>query len=122
MSARRLLVCDDEADFRVLVREVAETLGYEVGEVADSRECVTRTGDQAPDVIVLDIVMPHVDGIEIVQQLAARRFPGRVILVSGYNPHYARAAEVLARGRGIVDIRVFAKPIPLAELRAALSP
>ena len=121
MTTRRLLVCDDEPDIRSFIREVAETMGFVVEEVGDARECIARVGSFQPDVVVLDIVMPDVDGIEIIQGLAERKFAGRVLLVSGFNPNYARAAHVLAKSRGIVDIQVLAKPLPLAELRAALA-
>lgn len=122
MTSRRVLVCDDEPDIRTLVRDVAEGMGYAVEEVADSRDCAARVAAFLPDVVVLDIVMPEVDGIEIIHRLADLRFAGRILLVSGFNPSYARAAKVLARSKGIVDIRMLTKPLPLAALRAALSP
>ena len=121
MTSRRLLVCDDEPDIRTFIRDVAEGMGYAVEEVADARDCAARAAATLPDVIVLDIVMPEVDGIEIIQRLADVRFAGRVLLISGFNPSYARAASVLARSKGIVDIRMLTKPLPLAELRAALA-
>ncbi|MBL8839721.1 MAG: response regulator [Alphaproteobacteria bacterium] len=122
MTPRRLLVCDDEPDIRTLVRDVAEAMGYVVEEVSDSRKCAARASTFAPDVVVLDIVMPDVDGIEVVRGLAELAFRGRILLISGFNPSYARAADMLARSRGLFDIRVLSKPLPLAELRAALSP
>ncbi len=121
MTSRRLLVCDDEPDIRTFIRDVAEGMGYAVEEVVDSRDCAARAAATLPDVLVLDIVMPEVDGIEIIQRLADVRFAGRVLLISGFNPSYAQAANVLARSKGIVDIRVLTKPLPLAELRAALA-
>jgi YesN/AraC family two-component response regulator len=50
-----------------------------------------------PDVIVLDIIMPDVDGVEIVQRLATDHYGGHAIITSGCNPRYARSVAVSAR-------------------------
>ena len=70
MSGKRLLAIDDEPDFMEIVRTVAEELGYEVKitDKADQFAEVYETLD--PDVIVLDLVMPEVDGVELAQWLA----------------------------------------------------
>lgn len=116
----RLLVCDDEADFRDYIAHVARALGYAVRQVGDSRDCVAAVAEFAPDVVVLDVIMPDVDGVEIVQRLAAAHYGGHVIIASGYNPHYARSAEVLGKVRGM-RMTTLPKPVALAELRAALA-
>lgn len=119
-SARRLIVCDDEKDFCFYVRKVAEGLGYEVREVAESSNCCDAIAEFAPDVIVLDIVMPAPDGIEVVQRLAQAGFAGRVLLISGYNPDYTRMASLIAAAKGL-KIQTLAKPLPLERLQTALS-
>lgn len=118
-SARRLVVCDDEKDFCFYVRQVAEGQGYEVREIVNSGECCEVIAAFAPDVVVLDIVMPAPDGIEIVQRLARTGFAGRVLLTSGYNPDYTRMASVLAAAKGL-KIHTLAKPLPLERLQSAL--
>lgn len=117
---RRLIVCDDEADFRTYIRKVAEQQGYEVREVSDSELCVREVGDFSPDVVVLDIVMPKVDGTEIVQGLARAKYAGRVILTSGYNPHYASSAAILGEAQGI-RTQILPKPVMLKDLQSVLA-
>jgi CheY-like chemotaxis protein len=118
-GTRRLLVCDDEADFCFYVRKAAEALGYEVREVTDSTRCCAAIAEFSPDVVLLDIVMPRLDGIEIVQRLTQIGYDGRMIIVTGYNPDYARLASVLAAAQGL-RVQTLAKPLPLERLRTAL--
>ncbi len=119
-TARRLAVCDDEPDFRAYVRKVAESMGYEVREIADPATCVDVVAEFRPEILVLDIVMPGVDGIEIVKDLSRADFTGRVILASGYDPHYASSAAVLGTLKGI-KTEIAPKPVRLADLKAKLA-
>ena len=72
--AKTLLIVDDEVDFGNLVRRVAEGLGFEVVVLSDSREFKETYNQLDPDKIVLDIVMPGIDGIEIVNWLIEHRY------------------------------------------------
>ena len=119
-TPRKLVVCDDEPDFRAYVRKVAESMGYEVHEVGDPQRCVAEVASFRPDILVLDIVMSNVDGIEIVQNLHKAAFDGRVILASGYDPHYATSAATLGELRGL-RTEILPKPVHLADLKAKLA-
>ncbi len=120
MSTRRLLVVDDEPDFADVVRRVGERKDFVVETVSDSRNFEKIYQRFDPSVIVLDIVMPDVDGIEIVCWLVANGNTSPVILITGYNPDFAKAAEILGSIKGRFPIASLAKPISLAELEAAL--
>jgi DNA-binding response OmpR family regulator len=61
-SGRRVLVADDDADIRGLVRALLERAGHEVVEAADGRECVQAFYERPPDLVVLDVGMPGLDG------------------------------------------------------------
>lgn len=72
MSAQPLiLVADDDEDILALVRAVLERSGYEVLAVADGAEALASVGTRRPDLAVLDITMPHVDGLEVLRRLRA---------------------------------------------------
>ena len=73
-----------------------------------------------PAVIVLDVVMPDVDGIELVQWLAAMSCKAKVIIVTGYNPHYAEIAREIGALRGLERVETFTKPLDISGFRAAL--
>lgn len=120
MATKRLLVLDDEPDFGAFVRRVAEGLGFEVTVLDRATEFRSSYQTVQPDIVVLDIVMPQIDGIELVSWLAEIDSRARVILVSGYNPHYADAAEVLAKSKGRFPVTSLLKPVSLDKLEAAL--
>jgi CheY-like chemotaxis protein len=119
-DARRLVVCDDEPEFRAYVRRAAESMGFEVRETGDPTACADLVRAFGPDILVLDIVMPGMDGIEVVQAVAAAGYSGRVLLTSGYDPNYMTSAARLAEIKG-VRTEILPKPVRLDALRAALS-
>ena len=70
MSGQRLiLVADDDEDILALVKAVLERSGHEVVAVADGEEALASVRTRRPDLAVLDITMPHVDGLEVLRRL-----------------------------------------------------
>jgi len=119
-DVKRLLVVDDEPDFADFVKRTAEGLGYEVSALSDPNLFKDAYAKFAPDVIVLDMVMPDIEGIELVQWLAEQNCTARILVVTGYNPYYGKMALGLGEGRGL-KVETHQKPISLATLRDALS-
>lgn len=66
---RRVLVVDDEPDVLLLCRVNLEFEGYEVMEAADGVEAMTRVRERRPDVILLDVMMPRMDGWQVLSEL-----------------------------------------------------
>jgi len=72
MTGRRLiLVADDDADILALIKAVLERSGHEVVAVADGAEALAGVRMRRPDLAVLDITMPLVDGLEVLRRLRA---------------------------------------------------
>ena len=72
MTARPLvLVADDNADILGLVTAVLERSGYEVVAVSDGAQALASVDKRKPDLAVLDITMPEVDGLEVLRRLRA---------------------------------------------------
>ncbi|HZD26868.1 MAG TPA: response regulator [Alphaproteobacteria bacterium] len=117
---RRLLVVDDEPGFADLVQRVAEGLGYEATALSDARQFRAVYARVRPDVIVLDMVMPDVEGMELVRWLSDAGCTARILVISGYNPYYAKLAHDLGSVGGL-QIEAHAKPIGLARLRELLA-
>jgi DNA-binding response OmpR family regulator len=69
MQGARILVVDDDADVRGLVRELLERAGATVSEAADGREALRLLYDVRPDVIVLDVTMPELDGWQTLERV-----------------------------------------------------
>jgi two-component system alkaline phosphatase synthesis response regulator PhoP len=66
---KKILVVDDEPDQCVLVRRVLERAGYDVDVAYDGRECLEKVRANPPDAIVLDVVMPEIDGLAVCRML-----------------------------------------------------
>ena len=116
-----LAVVDDSAEFRQVVRAVAEQLGWTVGEFGNGREFLSSLSNGfRPDRVLLDLVMPAVDGIETVGLMAATTLRCPVVLISGRQPLYAHAAQDLGRAHGLDIAAVLQKPVGLERLRVAL--
>lgn len=118
---KRLLVIDDEKDFANMVVRVATQLGYSATATITAGDFKTSYVSTTPDVIVLDIVMPEQDGIELMRWLISQACRARIVIASGYNPAYANAAKVIGELDGKMQIAYLQKPVKLAELRAALA-
>ena len=96
-----VLIVDDHAAFRASARALLEAEGLDViGEAADGAQALRAVAELEPAIVVLDVQLPGLDGIEIANQLASGRDPPAVVLVSSrdaaaYGP---RLRNSLARG------------------------
>lgn len=121
MTEKTVLIVDDNEEFAEYVRDAAEQLNYRTVILTDSRQFGELFERVKPDILVLDIVMPNVEGTEIVQWLVNHGARTRVILVSGSNPLYTKIAKTLGEARGLPPVTVLQKPVRLETLRASLS-
>ena len=81
--AARVLIVDDHAPFRSLARRLLVVGGFQVvGEAADGAQALSAARDLAPDVVLLDIQLPDVDGFTVAEALAAVERAPIVVLVS----------------------------------------
>ncbi|HNB25876.1 MAG TPA: response regulator [Alphaproteobacteria bacterium] len=120
MKARRVLIVDDEEAFGRFVGDVASEAGLQA-EVTTSAAAFISAFDRArPDVVVLDLVMPETEGIELIRWLIDRKISVRLIVVTGFSPEYARLAAMMARITDSLPVTTLSKPVPLATLRKAL--
>jgi adenylate cyclase len=82
-AERRALVVDDDPDIRVWLRRMLREEGWTVVEAANGREALARLADMAPDVVLLDLMMPEMDGFELIEELRRdevwRRLPVVVV-------------------------------------------
>ncbi len=112
MSASRILVVDDEADIRGLLREILSEEGYEVEVAANAGQARTSRARQSPDLVLLDIWMPDVDGITLLREWSASAADGcPVVMMSG---HGTVETAVEATRLGAFDF--VEKPLSLAKL------
>jgi AmiR/NasT family two-component response regulator len=80
----RVLICEDETIIRLDLRAICERAGLEVvGEARDGVEALRLAADLEPDVVVMDVQMPKLDGIEAARQLLAER-PVPIVVVTAF--------------------------------------
>ena len=82
----RVALCDDVAELRELFREVLEDAGVEiVGEAEDGAACIDVVAAQHPDVLLLDLEMPVMDGLEAIPHLIDRSPDTAIVVLSGFS-------------------------------------
>ena len=112
MSAPHILVVDDEPDIRQLVRDILEDENYSVATAEDAASAKQALRDRRPDLILLDIWMPDLDGISLLKEWAeGRGLACPVIMMSG---HGTVETAVEATRLGAYDF--LEKPLSLAKL------
>jgi CheY-like chemotaxis protein len=122
MTPKRLLIVDDEPDFGEFVRQVALGLDYEVEVTTSGQAFQERYHDFQPNLVILDMIMPELDGNELLLWLLQQGYASDLIITTGYSPDYAHDAKTLAEFKGLRKVTTLVKPIALSRLRAALGP
>lgn len=118
---KRLLVVDDEPAFCRFVRNVAQELDFTVEMANTGQEFMTTYTLFRPTVVVMDIVMPEIEGVELTQWLIEQGFAGKLILATGFAPNYATVAQRLADASSRFKTATLLKPVGIDELEAALA-
>src|SRR6478609_9859412 len=100
---RTVLIVDDHAGFRRRVRAVLQDEGYDVvGEAPDGESAIRMAVDLCPDVVLLDVVLPGLDGFETCERLVPGGVGPAVVLTSTYDPSTFRDRIVASRARGFL--------------------
>jgi len=109
----RVLVVDDEDAVRRALERALELEGYAVEQASDGEEALARIGESMPDVVVLDVLMPNLDGLETCRRLRALEISVPVLMLTARD---AVSDRVEGLDAGADDYLV--KPFALAELLA----
>jgi len=121
-TSLRILVIDDEPFMLTLLERTLHRLDYAaVDTCADGAAALARLADPATiaDVLLLDLQMPDMDGIEVIRGLVAQDYGGSLVLVSGEDERMLQTAAKLVRAQGIALLGHLQKPV-LPEALAAL--
>lgn len=121
MQAKTILVVDDEQDIRELIRYNLAKDGFRVESVASGEDALRRVRAIAPDLIVLDLMLPGVDGLEVCKRLKADRASARtpVIMLTAKGED-ADVVTGLELGADDYVVKPFSPRVLLARIKAVL--
>lgn len=120
VEQKRLLVIDDEASICDFVRQVAEGVGFTVVTAIDHQQFQSAYAEFQPTAILLDLVMPDVDGIALLGILADANCQAKILIMSGYHPELLKSGFRLGDGYRLDVKGTLRKPFGSTELRQAL--
>jgi len=121
MIRPKLLVIDDQRTILTTLRKVAEEVGYLVEATQDPKRFKELIRSFAPDVIVIDVVMPEEDGLELLRFLAEQKVTTSVIMISDYGPQVLSTVGRLGSALGL-NVRAVQKPLVPSGWRGLLTP
>ena len=119
--SRVLLLDDDHFTLEVMADMLDELGSFEVLCETDAKRALLTLAAEHPAILICDLSMPDMDGIEFMRAAADAGFRGSVMLLSGMDAGVRRAAERLARANGLNVLGAWQKPISAADLRTALA-
>lgn len=106
----RILLAEDDESLRGFLARALERAGFEVKACADGEEAVAELDDRW-DLLLTDIVMPGMDGIEVARLAAARQPEMRIMFITGFAAVALSSGNLTPQGA-----KVLAKPIHLREI------
>ncbi len=93
----RILIVDDEPDMRLAVRNVLKLRGYEITEAGDGPAAIALAKENRPDLVLLDMRLPGMDGMEVLSALKKVDDTVPVVMITGYG-HIQSAVDVMKLG------------------------
>jgi DNA-binding NtrC family response regulator len=115
-ATRTILVVDDEAEQRKLLGGFIASLGYHAEVAGSAEECLEIVGHRPPDMVLMDVRLPGMNGIEAVARIRELQPRLPVFVITAYADHRQAVAAVKS---GALDY--LAKPIDLDELESAIT-
>ncbi|OGR16593.1 MAG: two-component system response regulator [Desulfobacterales bacterium GWB2_56_26] len=112
----KVLLVDDEADFLATLAERLEARGLKVSTAASGKDAVGKVDDQNFDLIILDLAMPGIDGLETLKRIKAKQPDAEIIMLSGQG---SIKTSIEAMKLGADDF--LEKPVKISELMAKIS-
>src|SRR6266498_1364879 len=92
-----ILVVDDDPDIREVLRDRLESLGYEVLTASNGKDALESINKQSPQMVLLDIEMPEMNGLEVLKEVRSRQMDLTVVMITAYGT-IERAVEAMKEG------------------------
>lgn len=118
---KKLLIVDDQPGITKVVGLIARQLGLEFKALNNSEHATEAFIDFRPDILMLDMIMPEKDGIDVLNEILLTGIPARIVLTSGYSDAYLRLGEGVAKFHESGRVSILKKPFRRADLVSLLS-
>ncbi|WP_091833457.1 response regulator [Marininema halotolerans] len=113
LSDKKVLVVDDQFGIRVLLKEVFSREGFQVLQAANGNVALEIIQVEDPDLVLLDMKMPGMDGLELLRHLRKEDLSPRVIMMTAYGE-----LDMVKEASKLGALAHFTKPFDIEELRA----
>lgn len=113
----RLLVIDDEEDICETIGELAAAKGLEVATISDPSKVSDKITEFSPELIMLDLLMPGTDGVELLRVLADKVKDSKICLMSGSDARVLNSARRLGSAHGLNVMAALEKPLDINAIR-----
>ena len=107
---RRMLVVEDERKIADCLKDYFSARGFEVGSVFSGEEAIERLGKEVADVVLIDVLLPGISGIETLRRVKQMHPKARVVMVTAHDQDHLRQE---ARKYGAMDY--ITKPLTFSE-------
>lgn len=115
MIDKKVLVVDDDPDILDAISMILQSQGYEVAVAHDGMECLNRLGAQKPDLLILDLLMPTMDGFAVYKELQSPRWAQYrdmpILILSSVREEASRRRYELETGQELRPDEYIEKPI-----------
>lgn len=111
MQGLKLLIIDNDLDYADNTGAIACKAGFEVRVSDSAADFMAMYRRFEPDLIVMEIVLDDMDGLELIKWLQDRGCDAHVLILTGFNPNHAMMADMLIRRRGEMTADILHKPI-----------
>lgn len=111
----KILIVDDQFGIRILLNEVLQKEGYETYQAANGLQALEIVTKHAPDLVLLDMKIPGMDGIEILKRMKVIDKDIRVIIMTAYGE-----LDMIQEAKDLGAMTHFAKPFDIDDIRGAV--
>lgn len=112
----KILIVDDQYGIRILLNEVLQKVGYDIFQAANGVQALEIAKEHSPDLVLLDMKIPGMDGIEILKRMKEYDPTIAVIIMTAYGE-----LDMIQRAKDLGAITHFAKPFDIDDIRNAVS-
>jgi len=112
----RLLIIDDEEDICDLIAEIGERHGMQPRTTSDAETVAQILADFTPDIIMMDLMMPGIDGVELLRLLSEKAKSAKLCLISGSDSRVLNSARRLGSAHGLDVVDALEKPLSIQTL------